>query len=539
MLQEDRRQGVRLIFLVIYVGLLVFVNWFTFGVWLPFAGDKGLWFYSGIASIILGNLLVTPFFTKPVDALSYSVLAGTGMYLVSDLENWKTVDLIVFWTALGFIGFVLLVSLITIATKDAEKNWWKNVSETFMVLSNYLGNQRIVFSTVFLFALIVFHRESAKEMFLLTVAWAFLIVVEPDKHLWNLFKRIGSIWKQDWPSEEVGVIAAYQTPRMILIRQHEEANTDFGTVLTYKDSHAATKVGICLNYVGRDETLLLRAIDLDVPLDAKNEASKIINKLHPNTVARFKYFENNIDRIKEIKELQQLNDIVGIVDQDTNVEHLEFEVIKDEELAEGRLVEVQIQRHNVIYQIMDGLTKEDIVAQKNKYGYARASAVKIGTWDELEKKFEQAKWLPNINTPVYLKKATEPQPEVNAIGHFPKTSYNVFIKKIHELVTHNTAILGILGIGKSYLAMELVERMMVAKIKVIYHHPSGIYLCVIDSTDLISRIPLHKYFYCNEEVFRTFTHPPYSYLAEAMHLLKFLEGRVERLEGQTCFVLPY
>ncbi|MBS0149855.1 MAG: ATP-binding protein [Nitrospira sp.] len=35
------------------------------------------------------------------------------------------------------------------------------------------------------------------------------------------------------------------------------------------------------------------------------------------------------------------------------------------------------------------------------------------------------------------------------------------------LVTHNTAILGILGVGKSTLALELVERMMANKIKVI------------------------------------------------------------------------
>lgn len=38
---------------------------------------------------------------------------------------------------------------------------------------------------------------------------------------------------------------------------------------------------------------------------------------------------------------------------------------------------------------------------------------------------------------------------------------------MHDLVTHNTAILGILGIGKTMLAMELAERMMSAGIKVI------------------------------------------------------------------------
>ena len=55
----------------------------------------------------------------------------------------------------------------------------------------------------------------------------------------------------------------------------------------------------------------------------------------------------------------------------------------------------------------------------------------------------------------------------SAVGHFPGTNYPVSIKSIDELVTHNTAILGILSVGKSMLAIELVERMMVAGIKVI------------------------------------------------------------------------
>ena len=57
-------------------------------------------------------------------------------------------------------------------------------------------------------------------------------------------------------------------------------------------------------------------------------------------------------------------------------------------------------------------------------------------------------------------------PTAEAVGHFPGTAYMVGID-ISEAVTHNTAILGILGIGKSFLAIELVERMIAAGVKVI------------------------------------------------------------------------
>ena len=54
----------------------------------------------------------------------------------------------------------------------------------------------------------------------------------------------------------------------------------------------------------------------------------------------------------------------------------------------------------------------------------------------------------------------------DAIGHFPATDYPVRINP-DLLVTHNAAILGILGVGKSFLALELVERMIHAGISVI------------------------------------------------------------------------
>ena len=52
------------------------------------------------------------------------------------------------------------------------------------------------------------------------------------------------------------------------------------------------------------------------------------------------------------------------------------------------------------------------------------------------------------------------------IGHFPGTNYPVTIDP-DFLVTHNCAILGILGAGKSFLTLELVERIIGESIKVI------------------------------------------------------------------------
>src|SRR5690606_32387024 len=85
---------------------------------------------------------------------------------------------------------------------------------------------------------------------------------------------------------------------------------------------------------------------------------------------------------------------------------------------------------------------------------------------ELES-FKPVRWVPSPNTPVFLvEESHELAADPNAVGHFPGTRYPVRAD-VHDLVTHNTAVLGILGVGKTFLALELVERMILAGVRVL------------------------------------------------------------------------
>ncbi len=159
--------------------------------------------------------------------------------------------------------------------------------------------------------------------------------------------------------------------------------------------------------------------------------------------------------------------LIGLVAPNTDVATLRFEVTRtDLEIGEGQLVEVLIGNKSVLYQIIDGLTQEEILSQKNTYGFARASAKKIGAWNGGKQRFEHIRWIPQLNEPVFLQQTETPPDTPAAIGFFPSTAYPVSVD-VHELVTHNGAILGILGGGKTFLALELVERMLGVGIKVI------------------------------------------------------------------------
>ena len=119
------KQGTRSIVLIIYVLILFCANYLAFGRLLPPTTAKGLWFYSGLASILLGNLLVTPFFTKPVDAISYSVVAGIAVYSVNTWSDWMFFDKVLFIISLIFCFIVICVSFIAILTKDGKSTLFR------------------------------------------------------------------------------------------------------------------------------------------------------------------------------------------------------------------------------------------------------------------------------------------------------------------------------------------------------------------------------------------------------------------------------
>ena len=144
----NRTQSQRAIILIIYVALLFLFNYLAFGTLLPARDCKGLWFYAGMASLLLGNLLVTPFFTKPVDAISYSVVSMIAIFLVNNWINWISPDKIVFCTVIAFLTLILIFSFLSILTKDSIKLSNQKISKTSLIISEVLGNQRVVFGMI-------------------------------------------------------------------------------------------------------------------------------------------------------------------------------------------------------------------------------------------------------------------------------------------------------------------------------------------------------------------------------------------------------
>ena len=456
-------QKARFLLLLVEVGILCLASYLAFGEPFPPNNDKGFWFYAALLGLILGSRLDTPFFVKPADVVLYAAPAAIALALGSSWGAWDDGERVAFVIAIGYTAIAAILGAVAILTLGAPSSGLAKVSNAAKALAEVLGTPKSIFTAVILFALYAFHRGSALEIGLIAGAWAFTVVLAPLETAIHLARKLKRILTGSEKVEASAVVVAYQTPGLVLVRKSGTVAIRAGDVMAVNDPTGNYKVCLVVDYVGRDDGMLLRLVEVGEGSISKVLAMRLTS-LQPNQAA--------LISVDDLTSAQHglLNDermLVGIVAPDTSLDRLFFEVSDDENLEEGKLVEVQVAGRTVTYQVVNGLTREEVVQQKNTYGFSRAQAQKIGEWDTQTSRFKGSKWLPRPNAPVFLKTVESFEPLVAAVGHFPGTNYPASIKNIHELVTHNAAILGILGVGKSMLAIELVERMIAAGIKVI------------------------------------------------------------------------
>lgn len=447
--------------LVIYLVLMVTVQAAFIDTGLT-PNSNAIWLYSGVASLLLGSRLLNPYFTPPADSLTNAFAALLAIIpAAQEIAPW-TPDAWVFGATVAYAAVLSVAAMGVLLSRPApglQPGMPWRLSERAV---RGLGDPHVIFTVLVIASVWLFHRDKPLEVFAILATLTVIVVLKPLESIAGfLVWWLGQPKAQPY-ADALGTVAAHQSPSIVLIRQAQPKAVSAGDVMRVTDPHGPELLGIALNYVGRDEGNLLRVLTTPMPPRLAGG--------HPTVAADVGMALPLIIDAKEaesIQTLQWIKRLRGIVDSETSPDHLLFEVIDDGGIAEGCLVEVRVgDTREVIYQVIDGITREEVVQQKNKYGYARAKARKIGAWDDAASKFLPVPWMPRLNSPVFLMESNDVPPAQDCVGHFPGTPYGIRVD-VSEAVTHNTAILGILGVGKSYLAIELVERMIAQGIKVL------------------------------------------------------------------------
>lgn len=458
-------QPQRLVSLCIDLAIVLLACWYLFGVFYPPIGEKGFWGYSAMLAVLIGSKLVTPFYVKPADAISYAIPAFVSLMLINDWGNWSLNQKWGFSLAASYSLIVFILGLANIISNAISSEWASNLSNRIRISLEYFGRPEFVYTPLVLFAIFSYHLGSSLEVAIICIVVGTTVWWSLGDFSIGVFYKLKSTFVDKAVAGVAGQVVAFQEPNIVLLRQQYEGDINKHDLLLVHDKHAPAKLVVALDYVGRSEGILVRTVDIK----ELTESSRALIGSMPFNEAAYTLDEEVLNAIceNESVEIEEQSNIVGLVSQDSSIERLFFEVVDGDDLEEGRLVSAYVGKNKVLYQIVGGLTKEDVVQQKNTFGYVRGQAQQVGIWDEEKNKFSQCSWLPNINGPVYLEAQKEYQIEIDSVGHFPHSNYQAKIGSIDELVTHNTAILGILGVGKSMLAIELIERMIAQGLKVI------------------------------------------------------------------------
>ncbi len=456
-------QSQRATALLIDVGVLLVVSLIAFGSIIPPIGDKGFWFYTALLGILVGTKLVTPFYVKPVDAVAYAVPAFIALMLSNSWSQWATNAQVAYVVAVAMSVFVGAGAFLALLLHGWQKPKLQALSNRIRMMVDGASAPAVLYCPIMIFAMFAYHYDAPNELVAVAIAMLLTTTFSVGGIVITTLVRVRLVWVNGPAAAEFGVVVAYQKPGIYLLRSESLDERHLPMPILVNDELTGPRCAYAVDTIGRENGHLCRAIELSS--SPQNEITQFARGVPPGSSIQLSD-ETVQAASSEIRDaVEGARSIVGLVAPETTVSRLYIEITGGEGIEVGRLVSVMVGNVKVLYQIVAGATREEAVHQKNTYGFIRAQAQQVGVWQG--RKFTQCRWLPEMHTPVRLEEQVEYAMEVQTIGRFPKTNYTAEIGDINQLVTHNTAILGILGVGKSMLAIELVERMLAEGIKVI------------------------------------------------------------------------
>jgi hypothetical protein len=439
-------QPLRLIIAAGYVLALMLVAQVLNGQPLPPYGLDGLWFYAAFAALVLGEFLLEPFFATPADAIANGVALLLAAASTSLAEAAVSSQIAETGRSILIAYAVLVIGLGVIAVALKDQPGWRGA--TASVASSTVrraGRARWVFSVLLFAAGYAAFADDAGKLAILYLAWFTILVgrpLEAAARWWTgrpRTKLIGGFGIVDG-AEDPGIVLARvargTVPRLGAAVAVEGSNRPVGTVVDLTTLAEEPRIRIALEEGAR------------MPMGG---------------------------RVRLLDEPSPLP-VIGHVAEGTTLEEVHVRTVPAAAqfgLAEGRLLSIAIGKQRAMYQITGGETfgrseegmRRDLV---------RVVGRKLGAWNEGSGSFEPVPWLPAPGTPVSVLVQREVLFAPELVGHVPGAEFGVSVD-LDQLVTHNTAILGILGAGKTHLAWELVSRMLVKGIKVVCLDISGRY----------------------------------------------------------------
>jgi len=401
------------------------------------------------------SLFIEHFFTTPSDVLASSLsillLLAPIKHQLNKFGKWYYL----YFTYVFVVFLLALIALLLLDNAQPSSSIKNRISLIFKRIATHLGNGRWLFTSLFFISLIFYVDKQSNLFIFLSIYAAAIILIDPQKMVTHLTKDISS------EEKDVGEIIGVQSRNTFiakLFKNHIPLHRF--DLVEFKYSIAQTeqiKKGIIIdNYLLNEQQwikILSSSEFQNLNIDSK------IRKHEPNVVYKLELSQ----------EPEFLKNFVGIVIEKSSINKIRFEYASKVKIQEGNLLEISINGLRILYQVIEGITDIENLEAKNKAGKIIGEAVQLGVWSKERLRFEKHRWVPEINTPIFIAKDIEdfklPDDSVK-LGCIPGTNYPL-IFDIKEAVTHHLAVLGVTGTGKSVFVRHLIRELIKNDTKVI------------------------------------------------------------------------
>lgn len=438
----------------IYIFLLVSALWYLSGSLSSVFTEGTSYNYVLVSAgllLIFGVYIAEPYFAKPTDVLVN--LSAIILFVLGLPEGTEYLGRsYILYTSL----FLLFLTVLVIFAKEQSYLW--RLSSLLSDGLVKIGQSKVSFSVIYLVTIYSFFGQDHKAFILLFTFWVIFISA-----YWveNIIKFISSRIRVYRAEENViGRVSSIENSRVFSVERFYKKDAkpvNIGDSLEVRSMGVKT-VAVVIKVTAALGREVIQAV---LMTDATLREDSLILKLNEGEQS------HQVDSKK----------VVGYVEQGSDVQKINIRLFNQEiKVTEGSIVSVEIRGVRVLYQIFGAQTKNEPIDSSSADTFFVATARKLGHYNEETKEISNIKWLPEMYTPVFTLNDFGLSKDASDIGELPSSDYPVKISDFNHLVTHNTAILGILGVGKSCLTFELLQKVVAqTNVKVICLDITGEY----------------------------------------------------------------
>lgn len=408
------------------------------------------WFTSGLFLLLFLSLIDQPHYSKDSNIFINSITGWMSLMLIPFNErDW------IWWSFFGITTYLIVSSYLLIWIRKKDLDHESKIIVLLTRLNREIGKPETLFSTFFLWGAVRQFGLNTVQFDALLLYWVVFMIL----NLPSFSAAISSLFvRKPASSFQVGEITKLIDPRVA------------ETILPME--FPDNQVGRAVNILSPDKEVIGKGIIIDERIVFGARTAKIAIT---ESTSNWKKVSNNIRGKSSVLLLDSKLEKgipISIVDKGSTIDQLVFYLNPNRILVDGEILYVtNDNKVNVFYQITSAIIVEEPANDGNFIQSVKVTASQLGIWIEETNKFYPYSWVPPTGQLIYQGKDFEIKTKLltndfSIVGTVPNSKFPVHTR-LEDIVTHNTAIIGVTGSGKSYLSFHLIESLLKAEIKVL------------------------------------------------------------------------